>query len=675
MRVFVKSSIALVLSISGWTPPLNAQTPDRDVIVVQSSPVSIQSNEVAGAVVVLSRRDIEEHPLSSLADTLSSQPGVSTSFFGPASNRPIIRGLGAERVRVLSNGVGLLDVSSASPDHALSSEALEAEQIEVFRGPSAIAYGGGAIGGVVNVIDQRIPTQRVDGAIENRIYAGVSTVDRGNTAAGRSRFNIGEVFVINLEALTRRASDYDIPVNALSAELIDRLSDADLSVLSSTNRVQNTALDFNIGSLGGAWIGEDGYIGLSWKSTQALYGVISAASYTPNGSDDLTRIDLRQDRIDLRGQWSVGRFGVDHVNLTVGHADYEHVELEGEEVGTVFGNLGYEARAEVRFRPATWAGGRWEGTAGVQVLDREFSAFGTEAFVPSSTTQDVGAFFVQRWDNGIFGAEAGMRLETRDLSTVQETIRHEAQSTSLAVFARPAPQTFFAITVSQSERAPTDVELFADGPHIATQAYEIGDRTLSTERATSLELTLRAQRGRWDVETAAFVARFDGFIGAFPTGETLEGLPVFRFEQQDVDMIGGEVSLRGDLFTFQDWDLSSELQGEWVDAQLGNAGYVPQMPPLSVTARLNAQRARHEWSMEAIFANRQSNVADFERPTPGYSMFNLRYVGTPFDQRDFRIILEARNLANVEARLHTSLLKDVAPLPGRNLRAAIVLEF
>lgn len=713
MRGFLKASVALGV-VAAVSAPAIAQQDDNhreDVITVTSSPIGVGTDEVAGSVEVVSREHIEENLSGSLADTIAHEPGVSTTFFGPASSRPVIRGLGADRVRVLVNGTGLIDASTASPDHAVASEALEAERVEILRGPAAIAYGGGAIGGVVNVIDGRIPEAPADGALDGRFYAGVTTVDEGETAAGRVRFNAGG-FVFQFEAMTRNAQDYDIPGAAESeifhlTELAEEAEhgddhDEDHEDEEVFGTVENSGLQFETASGGVSYVGEWGFIGVAVKQTSALYGIpgghahgeeddheddhAGAEAFVRLGMEDDddhehgeeegdVRIDLEQTRYDIRGEFNQLGDHFDTLRFSFGAGDYTHIELEGDEIGTVFTNEGYEARVELRHTSRELWGGTWEGAGGLQTFDRDFTATGEEAFVPPSETSDWGLFLVERWDADSWGLEGGLRIETRDISTSARSRSFDTQSVSGSIFARPNPDSFVALTLSSTERAPTDVELFADGPHLATQTFEVGDPDLEPEAALSAELTARTNWARWSFEASVFRADYDGFIGEFPTGAEEDGLPVFRFQQVDAEISGFEGRAEGHLADLGPWHLSGELIAEYVSGEIDGGGNLPQLPPLSMTGGITAERGMHEFHAELVWADVQDEIAAFELKTGGYLLTNLRYAVEPFEDRDLRLILEARNVTDEDARLHTSVLKDTVPLPGRNYRAALVMSF
>lgn len=692
MRSDLLATSALVVLTLAAAAPAQAQNPSResddDVIVVTSAPLGVSADEVAGAVEVVDRRHIEDNLSGSLADTISHEPGVSTSYFGPAASRPVIRGLGSDRVRVLVNGVGLIDASTNSPDHAVASEALEAESVEILRGPSAIAYGGGAIGGVVNVIDGRIPEERAEDGLEGRFYAGMTSVDEGETAAGRVRFNAGE-FVFQFDGMTRHTEDYDIP-GAAESEIFHLTEEAEAAALGDAagdgheeeevyGTVENSALQFDTASGGVSWVGERGFIGASIKRTEALYGVPGGHAHgaeEPAGEEEgPVRIDMEQTRYDLRGELRDIGGHLERVRFSFGVGDYQHTELEGDAIGTQFFNEGWEGRVDARHVPIEMWGGSLDGAAGVQAFSRDFEAIGDEAFVPASTTEDWGLFLVERWDRESWGLEGGLRLETRDLDTATASRSFDTQSLSGSIFFRPVRDTFLALTLSSSERAPTDVELFADGPHVATGSYERGDPSLDIEQALSAEITARTSFGDWAFEGSVFRAEYDGFIGTFPTDEEIDGLPVFEFRQQDVTLSGLESRLEGPVGSLGGWDVDGEITAEYVTSDIDGGGNLPLLPPLSLTGGLTAQSGMHEVHAELVWADVQDETAQFELKTGSYVLLNARWSIEPFQDRGLRVILEGRNLTDEDARLHTSVLKDTVPLPGRNFRAALVLDF
>ena len=705
MRFQLVSSCAAIaiLALSGevWAQD---QGDDREVdrVIVTGSPLQVLADEVVGSAEVVTAEHIEVNLAGSLADTLSHEPGVSSTFFGPASSRPVIRGLGADRVRVLVNGVGLVDASTASPDHAVASEALEAERVEILRGPAAIAYGGGAIGGVVNVIDGRVPSEVPDG-VDGRLYFGATSVDEGHQTAGRIRFGTGP-FVFHAEALDRQAGNYSIPGFAESERFreLEHDDDHDDGPVGFAHdgddedqeeeeedfgEVSNSDLQFQTGSLGVSLVQDWGYIGVAYKASDAEYGLpghghgheeehedgefLLAFDEDDHEEEEAARLVLTQTRWDVRGDINIDNAPIERVRFAFAAGDYKHREIEGEETATLFTNEGWEGRLELRHRDI----GRTQGAFGLQTFSRDFAAEGAESFIQPVTTTDWGVFVVERFDADSWGLEGGIRFEDRDVETATASRSFNTFSASGAVFFRPQNNSFLALTAAVSQRAPTDVELFANGPHLATQSYEVGDASLDVETSTSLELTWRADVSGNAIEASVFHADFDGFIGVFPTGAELDELPVYQYRQTDASLTGFEGRIERELGNVSGWDLTGEALFEYVNGEVDGGGSLPRLPPLSITGSLEADRDFGTARIEVVWAAEQNETALLELPTDSYTLVNAQFVLRPIVDDGLRIIFEGRNLTDEEARLHASFLKDLLPLPGRNFRAAISYAF
>ncbi|WP_420431154.1 TonB-dependent receptor [Hyphobacterium sp.] len=688
MRKFLGT--ASIIALAAAAPALAQSDDEIDRVIVTSSPLQVFADEIVGSADVVTSDHIEENLAGSLADTIAHEPGVTTTFFGPASSRPVIRGLGTDRVRVLVNGVGLVDASTASPDHAVSSEALEAERIEILRGPAAIAYGGGAIGGVVNIIDGRIPDSVPENGVESRLYFGATSVDDGHQIAGRTRLGAGP-FVFHLEGLSRAAENYEIPGFAESARLraleeehhddSPKLSfddDDDHEEEEIYGSVPSSDMEFASGSFGTSFVADWGFVGVAYRTMDGEYGLPGHAHEHEDDHDDAdshneegARLDMTQNRWDLRGDVRFDGAPIERIRISAGIGDYRHSELEDGQVSTRFDNEGWEGRVELRHRPI----GDVAGAFGLQTFDRDFSAVGAEAYIVPVATRDIGVFVVERYDQAEWGLEGGARIEHREVETATASRSFDTFSASGAVFFRPQTDIFLAATVAISERAPTDVELFANGAHLATQAFEVGDASLAPEQALSLDLTGRFEGTDWAIDGAVFLADYDGFIGLFPTGAEQDALPVFVYDQRDASIWGFEARAEREFGTTGSWNFRGEVTAEYVRGELDSGGNLPRIPPLGLSAMIEAERDFVTGHLEVVWVAEQDEIASFELPTDSYTLLNAQAVFRPIADQDVRLILEARNLTDEEARLHTSFLKDVLPLPGRNFRAALSVAF
>ena len=664
-----------------------AQTPADEAEIVVTAPLEGARIESLQGAAVLGREDIIENLTGGLGDTLASLPGVSTSFYGAGASRPIIRGLGEDRVRVLQNGVGAIDASSASPDHAVTADGLDAERIEVLRGAAALAYGGNAIGGVINVVDQSIPTRLPENMFGLAAMAALSAADNGRQGAARGVFDAGAV-VVQVSAAARETEDYSIPGFARSetARLADPLPPGG----EPEGEAPNSWTGYRAHAAGASVIRNWGFAGLAVKRTETEYGLPPETASEPGG-----RIELAQTRVEARGDFRLDWGPFNRFDFAVQHGDYEHAEIEGSgAVGTVFTNQGYEGRFEAHHR-----GGRLEGALGVQIIATDFAATGDEAFITPTSTRDFGAFVVERWDFGAWGLEGGARLENREIDNVGGGARAiDTASVSGGVFIRPAEHWFVGATLARTERAPTGIELFADGPHLATGGFEAGNPALNAEIAASFEISARYGADAVSFEVNIFRIGFDDFIAlvergdvwwrdeptgasgfapnqsdpGIPVGASI--LPVFQFVQQDTAFEGGELIARARLFDVGGVRIEADGQVEIVRAGFDAGGRPPRIPPRSFTLGVEAETAILSGRIEWVNVATQNRVSGFETPTEGYDMVNARLSWRPFGDR-LTLLLDARNLAAAEGRVHASFLKHALPLPGRGVRLALTSSF
>ncbi len=697
------SLLALAAAAPAFASTEAAERPvgTDDVIVVTTLPIEVASDDAVGSVIAIDQDRLFSLFSGNIADTLDSLPGVHSSYFGPASGRPIIRGLGEDRVRVLINGVGAIDASTSSPDHAVAGEVLGAEQVDVLRGPAAIAYGGGAIGGVVNILDGRIPTEVPEGEADGFVYLGKTTVDDGTQAAGRLTFGAGP-FVLQIDGVLRDADNFEIPgfaESALQRALEDEDHDDDHDDDHDEDHdehghedededfgtVSNSLYTFESVSVAGSLVQDWGYVGLALKETNAEYGLPGHSHGhghededegedhdEEHGEEEDAVLDMNQTRIDLRGEVNLGE-GIffDRLRFSIGHADYTHAELEGEEIGTSFDKEGIEGRFELSHAHDDVRRGAW----GLQVLAQDFEAGGEEAFIEPVTTQDWGLFAVERWDYGTWGFEGGARIETRKLNGLRAERRFDTISGSGSLFYRPADGVFLSGTVSRTERAPTDTEVFAFGPHVATETFEVGDLNLDTETALSFEGTARWRGEGFRTELSVFHADYDGFIGLFPTGAEEDELDVYEYRQSDATLSGFELSGALDLGEAFGAIWSADGSLDYVRGETDGNGDLPRIPPLSSLLGLEADFGQWNARAEARLVSEQDEVAANELPTDGYTLFNAFVEWQPVADRDVSLIVGVRNITDEEARSHTSFLKDLLPQPGRNVRFALVAGF
>lgn len=672
MRLSVVSRAAL-LTAASWAAVAGAaaaqQAPrenELDEVIVTGAPYGISARATTIATTIIDEEALASAPASSLGDLVAGLPGMRSTDFAPGASRPVIRGLSGPRVQVLTNGIGLIDASSVSPDHQVATDPAEANRIEIVRGPATLAYGGTAIGGVVNVLDNRIPTDLPDG-IDGAISTQASSVDNGRSVSGRLTFAVGPV-AVSLDGVSKRTDDYDIPAPAIS----QRLADAEGIPRGPGGTQPNSFSELDSRGVGLSWIGSRGFIGASIKDLSSTYGVVAEADVF---------IQLEQTREDVRGELTLDGGLFQRLTGSFGHADYTHTEFAGPgNPGTVFQSDGWEARADLVQRTRDG----WNGAIGVQTLSRSFAAIGAEAFVPGSEIEEAGIYTVQRLDRAAWGLEGGLRYDRRTVRATPLSGGAEIErefdnwSGSAAAFIKPSADLFLGVSLAHNERAPSEVELFADGLHVATGVYETGDVTLNNETVTTIEGTVHYEAGRFQGDLHVYASKYDGFIDEQDTGAVFvdggESFPIFQFVQTGAEFRGFEAEVAYDLWSSGGRALSFAGALDFVDART-DLGPAARIPPYSVSGRLLWTSTPVDATLEVRRVGEQDQLAAYELGTDGYTMVNLSGVWRPFADRDVSVFAEAHNLTDTEAREHVSFLKDRAPLPGRNFRAGISYRF
>ncbi|MBY4598767.1 TonB-dependent receptor [bacterium BD-1] len=656
-----------------------------DTLEVTASPLRGSIDDLVRPVDVLGGEALDARKAGTLGETLERQAGVQSSYFGAGVGRPILRGQDGARVQVLSSGTSAMDVSTVSADHAVGIEPFLADQIEVLKGPATLLYGSGAIGGAVNVVDGRVPTLQVGRTVSGRAEIRHGSVDDQNTGMARVDADAGAL-TLHADLFRRDAGDYRIPGYAFSPELVaEGLAEGEDPEHFARGRLPNSHLSTEGGALGGSWFGERSWFGMAASTYRSNYGIPPGA-HAHEGEEDghegedhegeeaeVVRIDLRQDRFETRG--GVRDLGLfEEVNWRLTRSLYEHTELEGDAVGTRFDNDGLEARIEAVQRERNG----WRGAFGLQFGHRDFSAAGDEAFVPPSVTRDLGVFALQEKDFGDFKLELGARHDRVRTDPDGDAPTASIGATSLAAGGlwRFSESLHLGVNLNRAERAPTAEELFSDGPHVATQSYELGDAALDKEVALSGELGLHLHHGRFDGSVSVFRTQFTDFIYLADTGSEIDGLPARAWVQGDAVFSGWEAELGVELADNASGLWQLRLFADHVDASLDDGGRLPRIAPGRVGAGLDWNRGAWRARVGVVRVSKQDEVALMETPTDGYTLVDagLTYhwdVGSA----GWEAFLEGRNLGDQEARVHTSYLKDFAPLPGRNVMAGLRVAF
>ncbi|MDH3627403.1 MAG: TonB-dependent receptor [Acidobacteriota bacterium] len=622
-------------------------SPHQEQIVVSATRSGRGSSELVQPVTVLDKVELAGKMQSTIGETLAQEPGMSQTFFGSGASRPVIRGQSSSRVRVLEGGLGVGDASATSPDHAVASDALVADQIEILRGPSTLLYGSTAVGGVVNVIDSRIPDHAPNRPLGGSMHVSQGTV-ADETAAAVALDGGFNQFAWHIDTLNRDAGDYS----------------------SGDGRLPNSAREATGATLGMSWVGDGSYVGVSARRFNTLYGI--PVELEPGSPIE---IDLEQTRYDLRGDFHVDWGFIEEVQFTAGSNDYEHKELEGSEIGTRFLVDSSEGRLEFHHRETD----ALTGIIGVQLSDKDQVAIGEEAFLPPSETSQRAIFALERLDGGAVDLEFGLRFENTELkATANPDRRFDGLSASFGLLWPPNDGFALGFSIARAERAPTAEELYSDGAHLATFSYEVGDPTLELETSLGIDLSLRKRTGRLTGELTLFANRYDGYVFESPTGQVIDTLPVFQFSQADAEFYGLELDLLIELMEARSkHDLDLRLFGDMVRAELTDTGIpLPFIPASRVGLGLQYTDGSWDGEFQILRTSDQDRVPGFITTTDGFTSIDVS-VGRRIihDGLVHKLTLRGSNLTDELARAATSRVKDLVPLPGRDVRLTYTLFF
>jgi iron complex outermembrane receptor protein len=637
-------------------------------VVVTANPVGGNVLELIEPVNQLHGAALRERRQPTLGETLNGEPGVSSTYFGPNSSRPVIRGLGGFDIRVLSNGVGVLDASASSPDHAVAVEPLTLDRVEVVRGPAAVMYGGNAVGGVVNAIDGRIPREGLKQPLGGVLDGTYNSVNNGR--GGIARLDAGnDRFALRADVFRRDNDLLRLPGYAWTPAV-----QAQRGETGPSGKLANSQGEAWGGALGGSVLFRNGYTGLAYSQYDTDYGVVAEPDVT---------IRLKQRRGDLAGELRDLGGTITGVRYRLGYSDYNHQEIGGDgTVGTTFENKGYNARVELQHGKL----GPFTGAFGVEALGFRLSASGDEAFLPATRTQSYAAFAYEEMpmDKGrlMFGLRAGYVSVEADsyapTGAPSQSRSFAPVSGAAGVFWPVAGTLGVAANLSYTERAPTYQELYADGPHIATAQFEVGNPNLGMVRSTAVDLALKSETGPVTGSVGVFYNRFRNFLALEPTGlfrnpETRavvdpaldpDALPEAVYQGVPARFYGFEAQIAVPVATW--WKVT--VQGDYTHATNTQTGQpLPYIPPLRAGAGVVYEREGFRAGLTALAAAAQDRVPQFVTTTAGYVNVTVvaayRFDAGPVAKME--AFVQANNLLDQTIRYSTSTLKDIAPAGAR----------
>ncbi|MDP3700408.1 MAG: TonB-dependent receptor [Hylemonella sp.] len=663
--LFRLSAIAslTLLACSGWAH----ETATLEPVVVTGNPLG--ATELIVPTEQLSGTELLLRSQPSLGETLQGLPGVSSTYFGPNSSRPVIRGMDGDRISILNNGSASLDLSALSYDHALALDPLLIERVEVLRGPGVLQYGGSAVGGVVNVIDGRIHRQPLfgeEGGVAGKLDAGYATGNREQGGAvvldgGTNRYSL------HVDAMSRKTGDVSVPADRECTQG---------GVTTTARRICNSASETWGGAVGGSMFFDRGYMGASLSTYDKNYGAVA---------EDEVTIRMRSNTLALEGE--VRELGpwLQSLKAQYSQTDYRHTEFEGAAVGTVFKTRGQDLRLQARHARV----GRLDGVIGLQFDDTDFSANGDEAYAPSSRTLQNAAFVHEELAMGWGKLSAGARLESVRVESfgidgnaafVPGARSFNPSSHALGALWNVAPEWQLTSNLSWNERAPRHYELYANGDHVATNSKEIGNAKLDKERSTNVDVGAAWKRGAHRARVQLFRHDFSNYISLEGTDLAATPRPEYTYTQVQARFIGLEVS--GNVRLIDELHkLDLGLRADRVEAENTSTGQpLPRITPLRLGAALQWSRAAWGARLGLDRYEAQNRVPEGQRATAGYTLWNAalnfrdKVGGLP-------ALWYARvdNIGDTLAYSSTSILTQTvpgkAPLPGRSLKVGLQLAF
>jgi iron complex outermembrane receptor protein len=659
----IKASVFLIAGSPAFSQSNSPQTYQVEEISVLGQSGRKSVFDSLPTVSRLSGQELDRKRKSTLGETLSREAGVSATFFGPNSSRPVIRGLDGDRVKMLENGVGLLDASSASPDHAVAIDPLLVDSIEILRGPSALLYGSSAVGGVVNLRTNRIAeTPLSEGRFDlNTTY---SSVDQGRNLGTVVRHQLGD-FVLHLDGSIRAVENYSIPGFARTAaeQTANPLVPGEEEELGA---VGNSANHTSQAAIGVSRPFENGFLGVAASGYLSQYGTVA---------EKTVEIEMDRARVDLAGEWR-GLLGLDSVRIKSAYSKYEHRELDQGDVGTIFRNRGVESRIDAKKGPFVF---------GAQQNYFRLNALGDEAFLPTTANSSIAGFGLIEEVYGSWKPSLGLRLDSSSVESESSAnfgpglsktflVPSASLGVQIELNDRSASQPAWTLGLNSTytERAPNYQELFANGAHMATGIFERGNSAFRSEKNVGFEGSIRVKDSFQEARLSLFVQDFRNYIALSPTGTTdvQSGLEIYDFNQVLARLFGAELEYE---YRFQNPWLSGnwamDFKADWLRGlDLTNHGNLPRMVPVRGTLGLGYRHSKFSANVEYQRTEGQSLTAQNERATLGYDFVNLSGevpITTSFGL--FKGVFRVNNLFDAEGRNHISFVKEIAPLPGRNM--------
>ena len=674
-------SILAVASVSVFAAE-NEQATTLDTIRIKAHPLEQTSKDFAVADTVVDQKRLAQGAVT-IGEALSGETGISSNQFGAGSSRPVIRGQDGPRIKILQNSSENIDVSTLSPDHAVTVDPALAKQVEVIRGPSTLLFGAGTVGGLVNVTDSKLPTALPEKGYEGNVGLRYNTGSDEKLATAGVTLGLGDQVALRVEGLKREANDYIAPDYVHEGE--------------KERRVDNTFAKGQTVNFGLSWIYDRGFTGISYSNRQDQYGLPGHSheyeschlhglslhcgehDHDEDEHDDHDHdhaheagpwIDLKSERYDVRTELDDPFAGFKKLRAQASYTDYQHDEIEEDTISTRFKNKGYDGRLELVHNPL----GAWEGVIGTQYGQQKLELTGEEAFLAPNTTKKWSVFALEHAQLNDVHVELAARVDQQKID-IDDSSKKDFDGSAFSVSGAAnwefAPNYKLSLVTSHQERLPLAQELYADGGHFATNTYELGNDQLSKEKSNNVELGFHYDDNTFDYHVHVYHNWFDDYIYA----QTLDRYKDFRlvqYAQDKAKFYGAEAEAGYQISPI--YKLS--VFGDYVRGKIDNDN-APRVPAGRLGTKLNADFDDH-WSGSAEYYHvfQQDKIAAYETDSQSYNMLNLgvAYSGNYSNVSDYRVFLNANNLLDDQVYQHASFLSTI-PQVGRNFSVGVNFSF
>ena len=674
-------SILAVASVSVFASE-HEQATTLDTIRIKAHPLEQTSKDFAVADTVVDQKRLAQGAVT-IGEALSGETGISSNQFGAGSSRPVIRGQDGPRIKILQNSSENIDVSTLSPDHAVTVDPALAKQVEVIRGPSTLLFGAGTVGGLVNVTDSKLPTAMPEKGYEGNVGLRYNTGSDEKLATAGVTLGLGDQVALRVEGLKREANDYIAPDYVHEGE--------------KERRVDNTFAKGQTVNVGLSWIYDRGFTGISYSNRQDQYGLPGHSheyeschlhglslhcgehDHDEDEHDDHDHdhaheagpwIDLKSERYDVRTELDEPFAGFKKLRAQASYTDYQHDEIEEDTISTRFKNKGYDGRLELVHNPL----GAWEGVIGTQYGQQKLELTGEEAFLAPNTTKKWSVFALEHAQLNDVHVELAARVDQQKID-IDDSSKKDFDGSAFSVSGAAnwefAPNYKLSLVTSHQERLPLAQELYADGGHFATNTYELGNDQLSKEKSNNVELGFHYDDNTFDYHVHVYHNWFDDYIYA----QTLDRYKDFRlvqYAQDKAKFYGAEAEAGYQISPI--YKLS--VFGDYVRGKIDNDN-APRVPAGRLGTKLNADFDDH-WSGSAEYYHvfQQDKIAAYETDSQSYNMLNLgvAYSGNYSNVSDYRVFLNANNLLDDQVYQHASFLSTI-PQVGRNFSVGVNFSF